>query len=531
MRVKVDLSEGIIVIYPDGDISWAGSLRPKSVTGTEIVLDYSAETLSELWKLGLDIRGLTPFDFQYRPDLPKEYRPMPHQLATAGFLTVHRRAYLTSDTRTGKTLACAMALDYLRRTEPGAALIVCPLSVMETAWASSLHMADADARTGLLRGTKKQRLKILDSKANYYIINYDGLTMLEDRLLSMVLRREITKVIVDELNHFGNPGAARYKAADAVFNDAAVPVKYLWGLTGTPGADTMAVFGMCRLVNFSGMPWKTKTAWQAGIQYKYGPEAWQWRDRPETSSIIHRVMQPNIRYAREAVLDNLPPVIHMSRETQLTEQQLKYYSEMKRDMVIRFERGEVVSADQKAALLSKLFQICLGMVITDCGAVSLNNKYRIELLKDLINETSRKTVIYCHFTAAIQDLADKLKASFSVARVDGTVTGPKRDEIFKAFRAARDPRVLIAHQKTVAYGTELAAADQLINNGPQLSGVSTYSQGLDRASSREQLSDHIAVVDVWGSPEERVYMQALNTRKRHSDIISDLFTSIGRREL
>jgi SNF2 family DNA or RNA helicase len=471
-----------------------------------------------------------PFGSLYKPELAGGCQPMPHQLETAGFLIANKRAYCTSDTRTGKTLACAMALDYLRRTEPGGTLIVCPLSVMDSAWGQSIRTADPEARVGLLRGSKRQRQELLSRRYPYYVINYDGLVIIENELRKLIMESLITKVVIDELNHFGNPSAHRYKVADRLFNSPAVPVKYMWGLTGTPGADSMAVFGMCKLINFGGIPWKSKSAWQAAAQIKWGSEAWQWKDRPEAPHIIKRVMQPTIRYTREEVLPSLPPVIHIGKEAAMSEEQSGYYDELKRDLIVRFERGDTVTADQKASLLSKLFQICAGVVLTDRGTVVLDNAPRVAMLKDLINETPKKTVIYCHFTAVIDDLVEKLGRDFTAVKVDGSVTGGRRDAVFKAFREEADPRVLIAHQKTVAYGTELAAADQLINNGPQMSGVSTYSQGLDRASSMEQSSDRISVIDVWTSPEEKMYMASLNARKRHSDIISNLFTLIGRGE-
>jgi SNF2 family DNA or RNA helicase len=457
-----------------------------------------------------------------------EYKPMPHQWETAEFLITHPRGYNTSETRTGKTLAQAMALDYLRRIDPGAALIVCPLSVMESVWSKTIRIVDPYARVGLLRGTKKKRLEVLEWKRPYYVINYDGLVIIEDALQRLIWNKDITKVVIDELNHFGNPSAKRYKVADRLFNSPGFEIKYLWGLTGTPGADSVAVYGMTRMVNYERMLWKSKTAWQGAVQHKWGREPWQWRDKLEAPDLIHTVMQPTIRFARQTILPSLPPVVHSARESELSKEQERYYNELKRDLVVRFNRGEVITADQKSALLSKLFQICLGVVITDAGLVVIDNKPRIELLKEIINESPRKSVIYCHFTAVIDNLVEKLKDSFTVAKVDGSVTGRKRDEIFQAFRTKPTPRVLIAHQRTVAYGTELAAADQLINDGPQLSGVSTYSQGCDRASSMEQTSERISVIDVYASPEEKTYMESLNQRKSHSDIVSNLFTLIGR---
>jgi superfamily II DNA or RNA helicase len=497
---------------------------------TRFVFPYNQETVSELTNLGLDTRWLAPFRQSYRPDMARGVTPMPHQWTTAEFLVGNPRSYNTSDTRTGKTMAQAMALDYLRR-EPGSALIVCPLSVMESVWDKTLRLVDPYARCGLLRGSKAKRLAELKKNYPYYIVNYDGLTILEDALKEAIRLKKITKVVVDELNHFGNPSAKRYQVAEFLFNENVYSVKYLWGLTGTPGADSQAVYGMARLVNYKNMMWKSKSAWQGATQYKWGTQAWQWRDRTETPEMIQEAMTPAIRFTREQVLPNLPPVVFSAREAELSKAQDKYYRELKRDLIVQFERGETITADQKSALLGKLFQICLGVVISPQGLVQIDNKPRIELLKELIAETNRKTVIYCHFTAVIDDLVEKLSKQFSVAKVDGSVTGQKRDAVFRSFRDCPNPRVLIAHQKTVAYGTELAAADQLINNGPQLSGVSTYSQGCDRASSLEQTSDHISIIDVYASPEEKAYMEALNARKSHSDIISNLFNLIGRGEL
>jgi superfamily II DNA or RNA helicase len=493
----------------------------------------SDELLARLWPLKLDVRGMSSFSWRYVPEIAEPgLRIMPHQWETAEFMTIHDRAYNTSDTRTGKTLAQVLALDYFRKIgEGGAALIVCPLSVMDGAWRSTIRKVDPSSGVGLLRGTKAQRLAIFNKPHNYYVVNYDGLALLEEALRSAILSGWVTKVVVDELNHFGNPSAARYKMADKLFNNPVRPVRRMWGLTGTPGADSLAVFGMCKMINYAAMPWKSKGAWQAATQSKYGPEAWQWRDCPETPGIIQSVMQPNIRYAREAVLTSLPPVAHFGREAALSKEQRKYYETFKEELIVEFEKTEGrVTATQKSAMLAKLFQICLGAVITDNGVAILDNKPRIGLLKELILGSPRKTVIYCHYVEAINDLVKKLSKDFTAVKVDGSVTGAARDAIFRDFRDRRDPRVLVAHQKTVAYGVELAAADQIINNGPQMSGVATYSQGLDRASSLEQSSARITVIDVWASPEERDYARGLNDRKSHSDVISGLFDGIVRRD-
>jgi superfamily II DNA or RNA helicase len=41
------------------------------------------------------------------------YKPMAHQIETAAFLTMHRRAFVFSEPGTGKTLSALWAADYL----------------------------------------------------------------------------------------------------------------------------------------------------------------------------------------------------------------------------------------------------------------------------------------------------------------------------------------------------------------------------------------------------------------------------------
>jgi hypothetical protein len=233
------------------------------------------------------------------------------------------------------------------------------------------------------------------------------------------------------------------------------------------------------------------------------------------------------------VLADLPPLVTSGRSVELTAPQRKAYADMKRSLIAEFGDGRYVEARRQTELLGKLFQICLGQARTsdgDCAAV--DNKPRLDMIGDLLKGTENKAVVFCSYVAALRDLERGLAArGWDVARVDGSVGGQARDGIFRAFQSPGGPKVLVAHPITTAYGTELAAADLMILNGPMLSGVHTYMQGLARLSSAKQRSSQINVIELSASPEEREFFRALRDRTSTAAATGSLFGRIVRNEI
>ena len=81
-----------------------------------------------------------------RYDWPGRYKPMAHQKETASFLTLNRRAFVLNDPGTGKTMAALWAADYLmKRGEVRRCLILCPLSIMHSAWMQDIGNSFVEA--------------------------------------------------------------------------------------------------------------------------------------------------------------------------------------------------------------------------------------------------------------------------------------------------------------------------------------------------------------------------------------------------
>ena len=125
------------------------------------------------------------------------YTPFHAQKEAAAFLSMNKRAFNLSELGTGKSLASLWAYDYLKSVgRLNKALVISPLSTLERTWADELFNHFPHLSFGVLHGTKSKRLKLLAHDFDVYIINHDGVGIIEPHLKA---RTDIDLVIVDEV--------------------------------------------------------------------------------------------------------------------------------------------------------------------------------------------------------------------------------------------------------------------------------------------------------------------------------------------
>jgi superfamily II DNA or RNA helicase len=132
---------------------------------------------------------------------PGRYKPMAHQVETAAFLTLHRRAFVFSEPGTGKTLSALWAADYLmQRGEVRRVLILCPLSIMQSAWVGDISNSIIH-RSAIVAHHPQASRRIEMIQQNYEIVitNYEGLNLIADEINS---NGKFDLVIVDEANAY-----------------------------------------------------------------------------------------------------------------------------------------------------------------------------------------------------------------------------------------------------------------------------------------------------------------------------------------
>jgi SNF2 family DNA or RNA helicase len=441
----------------------------------------------------LSIKAPSPIERKY--SWPGKFKPMSHQRETAAFFTLNKRAFCFSQQGTGKTASAIWAADFLMQQGViKRALVICPVSIMDSAWRDDLFSFAMHRRVDVAYGSATKRTKIINSDAEFVVINYDGVKVAADDLA----KGGFDLIIVDEASAYQNAQTARWKTLNKLVGDDT----WLWMMTGTPAAQgpDMA-YGLAKLVNPRAVP-RFFGAFRDMVMYKVTNFKWGVKDNAHDT--VHRVLQPAIRFTKDECLD-LPDLVYTRRDVPMTKQQKRFYERMRKDLLME-AAGEQVTAGTAAVAMTKLLQLSSGSVYTDDqNTLQFDISTRYNVLKEVLAETPNKTIVFVPFRNAIDLLADKLRADGeTVEIISGGVPASERTEIFRAFQTQPDPRVLVIQPQSAAHGVTLTAADTIVWWGPTAS-LEIYEQANARIHRQGQVNK-CTIVQLIGSPmEKRVY--------------------------
>lgn len=442
-----------------------------------------------------------PPPISYYYDWPGK-KPYAHQEVTAGFLTLHNRAFCLNDMGSGKTLSVLWAYDFMRRRKRvNKMLVVTPMSTMTRTWGDEIFSNFPDLTYTVLHGTKSKRLKLLEQEADIYIINHDGVKVIQHELAA---REDIDVVVVDEVQQAAsNASTERWKALHAVTHNREV----VWGLTGTPtpNAPTEA-WAQCRLICPERVP-KYFGRFRDLVMRKISE--YKWLPRNNAMEVVAAAMQPSIRYRRDECID-LPPVTYETFEVEMSEEQRKAYKTMLANLAAEYE-GNQITAVNEGVKAMKLVQIACGLVYGDEGKkVSIPAKHRLQQTKEIVEMSGSKTIVFVPFVGAVEMVAKYLSQYFTVEVIYGEVSKSERDRIFAAFQRTPNPHVLVAQPAAMSHGLTLTAASTIVWYAPVASN-GTYEQANARITRPGQKLNQL-IAHIEGSPIERKIYERLQQR-------------------
>ena len=485
--------------------------KSKAISEHEVVVKWGVQETQAL--RGLNIKVPSPIEGRY--NWTGKFAPMSHQRTTASFLTMNQKAFCFNEAGTGKTASAIWAADFLMKQGIiKRALVICPLSIMDSAWHADLFTFAMHRTVGIAHGTADKRRKIIAGKPDFLIINYDGVEIVRDDISAA----GYDLIIVDEASHYKNAQSTRWK----VLNSLVKPDTWLWMMTGTPAAQGPEdAFGLAKLVNPTAVP-KFFNAWKDMVMYKVSQ--YRWKPKEHSERTVHRVLQPAIRYTKEECLD-LPDMLYVKRDVALTKQQDLYYNRLKRQMVMEVA-GAQITAVNAAVMMGKLLQISAGASYTESGdTVQFDIGNRYSVLKEVIAESTHKVLVFVPFKHVISMLSDQLtKDGITNAVINGDVTAANRTEIFKQFQNQPDPRVLVIQPQAAAHGVTLTAANTVVWWAPT-SSLETYAQANARVHRKGQ-ANKCTVVQLQGSGVERRVYKLLDEKIDVHAKVVDLYKEL-----
>ena len=478
-----------------------------------VVIPHRVREMQRLKELGFN--PPSPIGYQY--DWPGQFTPYDHQKSTADFLTLHKRCLVLNSIGTGKTVSALWAADFLMNAGViKKVLILSPLSTLERVWGDAVFKEFYHRKSVTLYGDAKRRIKMLNTEADFYIINHDGFPIIAKEALD-----KFDLVIIDEAAVYRNPSTRRFKQFYRWLQ--VQPDLNLWLMTGTPTPNEPTdAWALAKLVNSPHMS-KSYTGFREQVMTKIGQ--WKFVPRPDSVDIVKHVLQPSIRFTREDCLD-LPDTVIQTRKVEMTAEQTKHYKQMVKQLVTEVAGGTITAVNE-AVKAQKLIQIALGVAYGEHGErLELDCAPRINAVKEVIEEAGEKVILFVPLTGTLRMLERELSKHWTVAVVNGEVSSSKRNDIFHNFQNARDPRILIAHPATMAHGLTLTAASTVVWYGP-ITSNEQYVQANGRVEriGKRHVSNvvHIEATEV----EHRIY-ERLQNKQKLQGVLLDLIAQMGK---
>ncbi len=417
-------------------------------------------------------------------------KALEHQKVMANFAILHPRGFNLSDPGTMKTQAALWFSDWLMRRSPTGkcrALIIAPLTILETVWSKAIFLSFLGKRTcEILHGDANRRTALLAKKPDYAILNYDGLKVgvttrkkfeINGFAKALAEDEDIRIIICDEADGFCDATTLRHRVARIAIGQR----PYLLLQTGTPtGNAPTDVYGLSKLVNNAfGKSFKTL---QNETMLQAYPGSFKWFPQKDGYEKAFRLLVPAIRFDIRDVWKDAPPATVQQRMVELTPEQKQHVSSLKKDLQVELKSGVLINPVNEAGARQKLLQIILGGIY-DSGHRShtIDASPRAAEIERIIEQTPRKVLCFLPLTNIVHLLYRHLSKRWRCGIINGEVSQKERGRLIRAFDTEDDFKVMIMDPQPTAHGiNEFVVADTVIWAGIT-EKTRLYQQGNKRA--------------------------------------------------
>lgn len=420
-----------------------------------------------------------------------------HQLASVELGRGKEALFDVSDPGTGKTLVQLALWAEHRRNGGGKLLVVCPKSIMVSAWVEDLvkffkyEFIPAVA-------TAENRLQAFQAPSDLVITNTDAVTWL---IQNIKLLKDFDTIVIDESDAFRHLDSKRTKALLKL----AKYFRYRRCLTGTPfDGSILEIWPQAAFLDGGKRLGQSFYAFRNAVAtpIQVTSVARKWADKPGAEEAVAGLLQDiTIRHRFEDCVD-IPPNSIQTMYVDLSPKHMALYQELKEEALLQLERGEVKGVNA-AVLAGKLLQLTAGTVYGSTGAQLIDSD-RYELVTELVAARQHSVVFYNwdHQLTELQRLAER--RGLSHAAINGNTPDRHRAGIVEAFQAGHH-RVLFLQPQSAAHGLTLTRGRTTIWTSP-VYRAALAKQGMHRIyrTGQTQKTETIYIC-ARGTLEERVY--------------------------
>lgn len=376
----------------------------------------------------------------------RDFTPRAPQIPLIAHMLDTPRCAGHAGTGIGKTSATLAALDTLLLAgETSKALVLGPKRVAQDVWTDEAAKWSQfqGLRISRIMGTPDQRKAGLRADADIYVMNYDNLPWLVDRLggdwpFDTVVADESTKLKGFRLNQ----GGQRTKALGKVAHRR---VRRFIELTGTPAPNG--------LKDMWGQVWYLDGGKRLGRTFTSFAERWFTTGRDGFSlqplphafdEITNRISDLCLSIQAKDYFDLREPVVS-TIEVTLPEKAMRAYKEMEREMFLEIQ-ATGIEAFNAASRTIKCLQLANGAIYLDEKADTWAEVHtaKLEALESIVEEAGGMPVLVAYqFKSDRERLLEHFTGSVDLAT----------DEGMRRFKAG-EVRVGIGHPASIGHGID-----------------------------------------------------------------------------
>lgn len=379
-----------------------------------------------------------------------KYTPHKYQEEAIRFMVSRGAAGLFLDPGLGKTSITFAAFKILKtKGIVSTMLVIAPLRPAHSVWPRESEKWDAfsSLKVVVLHGPDKDRL--LQQKADVYVINPEGLPWLFERRSA----RNFDMLVVDESTRFKHPNTQRFK----ILRPQLPFFKRRYILTGSPAPNgLMDLFGQVFILDLGKTLGRYITHYRMQFFNATGFGGYTYVPRAGAKEAIQAKLGPYVLRMDAKDLLELPELTYNKVEVSLPLEIMRQYRTMEEEMILQVEGGEVVAANMAVAT-QKCRQIANGGIYSQVTGEDRKSVFihdlKTDATEELVEEMGGRPVLVAY--EFDHDLA-RLKKRFGsdTPHIGGGVTPSRFKEIEAAWNAGKIP-VLLAQPQSVAHGLNL----------------------------------------------------------------------------
>ncbi len=413
---------------------------------------------------------------------------------------------------TGKTFTTIQMLSHLKRDgQIKPALVVCPLSVCSV-WKNQIAQHADNLTCEVLTGERYDRREKLKRPADVYVVNYEGLRILEGELSA----KAWGTVICDESQKIKNRTAKQSKIACRLGRGA--DRRYI--LTGTMIVNNpLDAFGQFLFLNPAILGHN-----YFGFQNTYAVMVTHGRARfpvrfINIDKLAEKIAPWSHRVTKAECLD-LPEKIYETRYVELNERAHGIYKKLGTDLMVELKGGKIISAPIILTKLLRFSQITAGFVTSETGEIEEVGDEKLGVLKELIEECEGKAVVWVKFRHELEMVCRLLeKIHVGYVSLSGETSQPDREAGLKRFHGDDVAKVFVSQIEAGGVGIDLTPANLCIYMSNSYS-LGSRLQSEDRLHRLMQKSN-VTYIDIIaaGTIDEKI-ISLLKQKKSAADIVN-----------